>query len=100
VLFRYKITQIPNSGEQALKSFLVLAKSKVKFEIRTTYDPRFITNDNMVNIAKFLTDNHVGKWIIQECILRYGNKANEKLALPSKDLIGQLIEIIDVEIRK
>jgi pyruvate formate lyase activating enzyme len=95
-----KVTQIPNSGDQALKSFLALVKSKANFEVRTTYDPRFITDDNMINVARLLADNNVKKWTIQECILRNNNKTNEKLELPSRDLITKLDEIIEIEIRK
>jgi pyruvate formate lyase activating enzyme len=95
-----KITQIPDSGKQALKSFLTLVRSKVNFEVRTTYDPKFITDNDMIDIARFLVENKIKKWIIQECVLRHDSKINERLDLPSKDLMAKLIEIIDVEIRK
>jgi pyruvate formate lyase activating enzyme len=95
-----KITQVPNSGDQALKSFLALVGSKANFEVRTTYDPRFITDNNMINVAKFLANNNVERWIIQECILRNNGKTNEKLSLPNKNLITKLNKIINIEIRK
>ncbi|MDR0753515.1 MAG: anaerobic ribonucleoside-triphosphate reductase activating protein, partial [Holosporaceae bacterium] len=50
-----RVTQIPNSGELAQESFNNLVHSNVNYEIRTTYDARFISADDLYTIAQNLT---------------------------------------------
>lgn len=94
------ITKIPESGDLAFKSFKILVDSGVDFEIRTTYDGRFISDQDMISIASSLCEYGVKKWVIQECVIRSDGKVNMKLPLPDKRLIEVLEGIICIEIRK
>jgi pyruvate formate lyase activating enzyme len=94
-----KVTQIPNSGELAKESFMNLAYSNVNYEIRTTYDSRFISAADLYTIAQNLADNNVKMWVLQECILR-NNSENTKIPLPSEDVIANISKYIKVILRK
>ncbi|MDR1390897.1 MAG: anaerobic ribonucleoside-triphosphate reductase activating protein [Holosporales bacterium] len=94
-----KITKFPGSGEFAKKSFDKLVNSDRSFEIRTTVDSRYISSDDLCEIAKFLQANKVKKWILQECVLR--NFRNEiKIPLPEQQTIDELSRYVKVELRK
>lgn len=94
-----EITKVPNSGELALKSFDLLQKSGVSFEIRTTVDSRNITSEDLINIARFLKLKLIKKWVLQECIIRSTDK-DLKIPLPSPDVLDSISKYIDIEIRR
>lgn len=118
----FTITQVENNDIK--KSFIALINSNVKYEIRTTVDSRFITFDHLTNMAKFLSENKVKEWVLQECILRnyldrdyqdryYQDRSYQDnnylddyhlddyhLALPSKDEIDKLSKIIKIKVRR
>ncbi|MDR3030996.1 MAG: anaerobic ribonucleoside-triphosphate reductase activating protein [Holosporales bacterium] len=94
-----KVTQIPRSGEFAKDSFNKLVKSNVNFEIRTTLDPRVISENDLYTIANILSDAKIKTWILQECILR-NSAGDEKLSLPSEDVLANISKYIDVQLRK
>lgn len=92
-----QITQIKGSGEKTLESLKILQKRKIPFEVRTTYDHRYMSNDDLVEIANFLTQNNIDHWVIQQCVLRKEEGSKRVLPLPSMKLFPQTIS---VEIRK
>ena len=94
-----KITQITGSGVIAKQSFELLANSDVPFEIRTTFDSRHISQDDLIKIAQMLKEYGVKKWVLQECILRTPN-GNEKLPLPMQSEIEELSKLIEIEVRR
>jgi pyruvate formate lyase activating enzyme len=92
------ITQTLGSGEKASESFEYLLNSGITYEVRTTYDPRNITDTDMINIAKFLKQNGVSRWVIQECITR-DNGVTEHLSLPHQIILTDIGMYINVEMR-
>lgn len=94
-----RITQSPSSGSFAFQNFDLLVDSGVPFEIRTTYDSRHIAYSDMLSIAKFLHQNGVDKWVIQECILR-SSGGDLRLPLPSPADLSEISQFISIEIRK
>lgn len=95
----HKITRLDNSGESAKESLLALLNSGVDFELRTTVDSRYIEDQDLINIAKFLRENGVKKWILQECILR-DSGINLKVPLPSNETILKISQYVSVDLRK
>lgn len=93
-----RITGINDSGKYAQTSFEQLLLSDTEYEVRTTFDPRFISAKDLVSIAQYLCKNGVQKWVLQECILR--NEENAKLLLPNELIIDELEQYIKVELRK
>jgi pyruvate formate lyase activating enzyme len=93
------ITQVKNSGKFAKESFEKLLASNADYEIRTTYDPRNTTAEDMINVAKTLQIHGVADWIIQECILR-NNKLKERLYLPNSDIISEISKYVNIEFRQ
>jgi anaerobic ribonucleoside-triphosphate reductase activating protein len=93
------ITCVNNSGKFAEKSFDLLLLSKKSFEVRTTYDSRFMTDADLISIAHYLTNKDIKVWIIQECVLR-GGKEEVRLSLPSREIMNQLSAMINIEIRR
>lgn len=91
------ITKIKNSGEKALESFNIVQASGISFEIRTTYDPRYMSESDLIELATFLKNNNVQHWVIQQCVLRSNNGEHQILSLPP---LGTISKIIDVEIRQ
>ena len=100
VFNKYKIiTQNDISGEMAEKSFEILLRSTISYEVRTTLDSRLITFEDLKQIAYMLKEKGVPKWVLQECILRAEGNA-QKLNMISDEELKILNEIISVEIRK
>ena len=95
------ITKVPNSGTFAEKSFYTLLQYRdtVNFEIRTTVDSRYISFNDLMQIANFLKENDVDEWILQQCILRHEAQEDVYLPLPSDAEIDALKKVIDVKIR-
>jgi pyruvate formate lyase activating enzyme len=95
----YDITQVENSGLLAQISLAKLLASNVDYELRTTYDPRNISDETMLDIAKTLQTIGATKWVIQECILRDDGE-KQSLNMPDPDLILAISEHISVELRR
>ena len=95
-----KITGVPGSGELAMESLLLLIKSGVDYELRTTFDSRNISEDDLLDIAKILRNIGATKWVLQECILRKKDGVDEGLLLPDSDTVSKLSEIISVDLRR
>ncbi len=91
------VTKIKNSGEKALDSFNILKSSGVSFEVRTTYDSRYMSENDLIELATFLKHNNIQRWVIQQCVLRNDNETNQILPLPQLDTISK---IINIEVRK
>ena len=92
------ITQIKNSELQIIKSFNALIKSNTDYEIRTTVDTRYISYEDMVNIAKYLSENNVKEWTLQKCILR-NNEGNINIPFLNDKKILELEKYIKINIR-
>ncbi|MDR0695264.1 MAG: anaerobic ribonucleoside-triphosphate reductase activating protein [Holosporales bacterium] len=96
-----EITQIEKSGLQALASLEYLLASGVDHELRTTYDPRNISDEALLDTARTLKELGATKWVIQECILRDKDSTKgQSLGMPSKSIILQISEHIGVELRR
>lgn len=92
------ITGIKDSGQKALESFNMLKTTSIlPFEVRTTYDSRYISEDDLLRVASFLRRNGINRWIIQQCILHFPDGTVQKLPIPS---LSFLSDIINVEVRK
>ena len=59
------VTKVANSGHAARKSLSIIANSGVSFECRTTIHPSLINSDQLINLAKTLSDYGVRKYAIQ-----------------------------------
>ena len=97
---RYEtITRNKVSAKLAKESLDIILKSNVAYEIRTTVDSRYITFEELNNIAKLLSDIGIQKWVLQDCILR--TKTDEqKLSLPNTEEIEQLEQYLEIEVRR
>ena len=95
-----KVTGVIGSGELAKSSFEKLINSGVEFETRTTFDSRYISEDDLHTIANTLAEKKVKKWILQECVLRKDNKEDETLLLPSTSVLENISKVIEVELRR
>lgn len=93
------ITQNKISGKLAEESLDIILQSNISYEVRTTVDSRYITMEDLQNIASMLNGKGIGKWVLQECILRNDNN-EEKLSLPNEDEIKLLQQFVEVEIRR
>jgi pyruvate formate lyase activating enzyme len=93
------ITNTPGSGNYAAESLDIILASGVNYEIRTTYDPRNITDTDLIDIARVLSARGVRKWIIQGCIIR-GDAALTALPLPSQDTLSEIAIHVDVKLRR
>ena len=94
------VTNTENSGVSAQKSFEILVEKHCNFEVRTTFDSRHISEDDLFSIARMLKQNKIRKWILQECILRNDGELDSRLLLPDSKIVAQLSDIIEVETRK
>lgn len=96
-----KITGVSNSGNIAEKSFIKMLKhrSNLDFEIRTTVDSRYISFDDLLEIAHFLKDNNVKEWVLQQCVLRYEDKDDVALSLPNNAELEKLKKVINIKVR-
>lgn len=93
------VTHYANSGDYANECFNVLVQSGKEFEVRTTYDARLITDDDMIAIADLLQRNEIKIWHIQECILRnYAESVH--IPLPCDELLAKLEKRVNVDIRR
>jgi anaerobic ribonucleoside-triphosphate reductase activating protein len=62
-----KVTFYGNSGELAKTSLGILINSGVKFECRTTVYPKFLKQDDILEIARNLSEMGVKTYALQEC---------------------------------
>ncbi|MDR2667071.1 MAG: anaerobic ribonucleoside-triphosphate reductase activating protein [Holosporales bacterium] len=91
------ITKSQDSGLLAEASLRILLDSKVSYEIRTTYDPRFISQDDIFEIAEILQKARIREWIIQECVIR---ETEEVLLLPDQDVMEKASKLIKISLRR
>ena len=97
-----KYPAIANVQADILKiklSFNALISSGVSYEIRTTVDSRYISVNDLVEIAQFLRGAGVKKWVLQECILRHQAGEDRHLPLPAAEELEALRQYIDVSVR-
>ena len=92
------VTQINNLEFQVFKSFKALVNSNIEYELRTTVDTRYISYEDLLNIAKFLTKNKVKEWTLQKCIIRDNNNTI-KIPFLNKEQISGLEEYVAIKIR-
>lgn len=93
------ITRNKISGKLAEESLDIILQSNIPYEVRTTVDSRYITMEDLQNVASMLNGKGISKWVLQECILRNDNN-EEKLSLPSENEIKLLQQFVEVEIRR
>ena len=94
----YYITQVKNSEMQIIKSFNTLINSNIDYEIRTTVDTRYISYEDMLSIAKYLTQNNVKEWTLQRCIIR-NDDGNINIPFLSNEEVLGLEQYIKINIR-
>lgn len=63
------ITGLESSAENFIKSLDLLLDNKMKFECRTTYCSKFISDEDLVNLAKYLNSKNVKYYWLQRCII-------------------------------
>ncbi|MDR2667162.1 MAG: anaerobic ribonucleoside-triphosphate reductase activating protein [Holosporales bacterium] len=95
----HKVTRLPSSGILAEKSLNKLLSANVNFEVRTTLDLRNIEEQDLYEVAKFLKNKGIKKWVLQECILR-NNDGNFKIPLPDQRVLSNIAQYISIEIRR
>jgi pyruvate formate lyase activating enzyme len=96
-----KITKVSNSGNVSKLNFEKLLKSGVDYEVRTTLDTRCIAIEDMIEVAKYLKDNGVKEWILQECIIRDANKKIEsKIPMNKDEILSVISKYITVKFRR
>ena len=61
----YDITKVKGSGEQAYESLQYLLSQNKDLEVRTTADPSVLTKEDIIEIAKTITEMGVKKYAIQ-----------------------------------
>jgi pyruvate formate lyase activating enzyme len=91
------ITKVLNSGLLAKTSLEILLNSEIDYEIRTTYDSRFISQDDIVEIARILQEAKVQEWVIQECTIR---ETGEVLMLFDQDVAEKLFGLVKIKVRR
>lgn len=91
------ITGNPLAGKRALDSLKLLIKSNVPFEARLTYDSRFISESNLVEIAKTLAGLGINELVIQQCVLRQPKEV--KLQIPNENTLGLMRQHLNVKVR-
>jgi pyruvate formate lyase activating enzyme len=62
-----QITGVDGSGDKVLQSLKLVLNSDVDYEIRTTVDAHFFTQDTVLELAKTLADLGVENYALQEC---------------------------------
>ena len=75
-----QITQTQNSGESAYQSLNYLLDSGVEYEIRTTIDSNFFTNDKIISMA-----TNLKKLGVKHYTLQIARKENRELYNIKKD---------------
>ena len=62
-----KVTNISNSGPEALKSTKLVLEAGIANEFRTTVHPQLLTEQALLELATELADLGVQKYILQDC---------------------------------
>jgi pyruvate formate lyase activating enzyme len=62
-----QLTGVEGSGDKVLQSLKLLLNSGVNYEIRTTVDPDFFTNNTVLELAETLASLGVKNYALQEC---------------------------------
>jgi pyruvate formate lyase activating enzyme len=94
-----KITKNSLSGALAETCLNKLLNAQVDLEIRTTMDMRNIEEQDLYEVAEFLKNKGIKKWIWQECILRT-ERENLKIPLPNQQTFSAISEYVNIEIRR
>lgn len=65
---RYEaVSAVPGSGARAQKSLMRVLDSEIAYEVRTTYDTRLLTEDELLSMARDLAALGVRHYVLQEC---------------------------------
>jgi anaerobic ribonucleoside-triphosphate reductase activating protein len=64
-LSKRNVTGIDIKFRHIEKSIDILINSKKKYEIRTTWHPKILTDIDMISLAEFLATKNIKKWVIQ-----------------------------------
>lgn len=72
-----KLVRVQGAYEKMVESLDLLLKYKKDFEIRTTADPRFVTKDDLLEIADFLSTRGVKNFAVQKYIPHFENDADK-----------------------
>jgi anaerobic ribonucleoside-triphosphate reductase activating protein len=94
----HRVTGTTHESSNFRRAFSSLVSSTVPFEIRTTYDPRIMSEQDLEAVAKFLKTHDIKQWVIQRCIIRENNQTTY-LALPSRLCLSVLSEHISILFR-
>lgn len=62
-----KVSAIACSGARALESLMRVLESDVAYEVRTTFDARLLTEDELLSMAHDLARLGVRNYVLQEC---------------------------------
>ncbi|MDR1289331.1 MAG: anaerobic ribonucleoside-triphosphate reductase activating protein [Holosporales bacterium] len=90
------VTQFQGSGLLVKIGLEILLNSGVSYEIRTTYDSRFISQEDVLKVAEILQKLGVREWTIQECVIR---DTDEALLLPDKNVVEEASKLVRVNLR-
>jgi len=82
-----QITGVDGSGDKVLQSLKLVLNSDVDYEIRTTVDAHFFTQDTVLELAKNLAELGVNHYALQEC-----RPVEDQSADSSSLAIGSVIE--------
>lgn len=91
----HTITSQRGSGENAYQSLQILLDSGVDYEIRTTVDWRYITEEKLLGLAKKMSGMGVKKYVIQP--VRLSSFASFDLCVPEnvEKLYAEISELFD-----
>lgn len=85
---RYEaVSTVPGSGARALESLMRVLDSGVEYEVRTTFDTRLLTEDELLSMARELAGFGVRHYVLQEC--RSGVNSMVYDVIP-EDVVGEM----------
>lgn len=94
-----KITGVVNSGTQALQSLELLLESDINYEVRTTVDPRLLTEADILKLAIELSNLGVKHYALQQCRpvgLDVMVQSNDIDLKPDSEIATQLNDLFEV----
>ncbi len=62
-----KVSAVPGSGTRALTSLMWVLDSDIDYEVRTTFDTRLLTEEDLLSMARELAELGVRHYVLQEC---------------------------------
>lgn len=77
-----KVSAVAGSGARALESLMRVLESGVAYEVRTTFDARLLSEDELLSVAHDLTRLGVSNYVLQEC--RSGVRSVVHEAIPGR----------------